>query len=89
VLRETVGAAANPTLRAAVEQAALQPASRVARLVEAARLCLAAPAEDAAQRVLAEALLREIDANFAAHSLPPELAAPRAQLASRLAHATP
>jgi len=85
VLRETLGAAANPTLRAAVEQATLQPASRVARLTEAARVCLAAPAEDATQRVLAEALLREIDANFAAQALPPELAAARAELARRVA----
>ena len=85
VLRETLGAAANPTLRAAVEQATLQPASRVARLAEAARVCLAAPAEDATQRVLAEALLREIDANFAAQALPPELAAARAELARRVA----
>ncbi|MCW0399841.1 ATPase RavA [Xanthomonas sacchari] len=77
-LRETLALAANPTLRAAAEQAALQPLSRVARLLEAAQRCLAdAGAVDAPG---AEAVLREIDANFTAASLPELLAVERARL---------
>lgn len=83
VLRDSLVAAANPTLRAAVEQAALQPVSRAARLVEAARSCLEA-SEASTARTLAEALLREIDANFSAQSLPPELAVERGRLIDRV-----
>ena len=84
-LRGTLAIAANPTLRGAVEQAALQPVSRADRLVQAARSCLreggtANGADEATSRTLAEALLREIDANFAADALPPELAAERSRL---------
>lgn len=80
-LRDSLSAAANPTLRAAVEYAALQPLSREARLLEAARASLAAAAGDNAG---AEAVLREIDANFDAASIPPELAAERARLVARI-----
>lgn len=80
-LRDSLSAAANPTLRAAVECAALQPLSREARLLEAARGCLAAAAGDHAG---AEAVLREIDANFDAASIPPELAVERARLVARV-----
>lgn len=83
VLRDSLAVAANPTLRAAAEQASLQPASRVARLVEAAHSCLART-DDPAAPVLAEALLREIDANFAPERLPAELAEARAQLRALL-----
>lgn len=83
VLREHLGAAANPTLRAAVEAASLQPPSRAARLIDAARQCLA----DGADTTRGEAVLREIDANFSAASLPPELATLREQLARRSADA--
>jgi MoxR-like ATPase len=84
VLRDTLVAAANPTLRAAVEQAALQPVSRVARLIDAARACLERPADDATADILTEALLREIDANFDAAALPAELAEARAALVARV-----
>jgi MoxR-like ATPase len=83
VLRDSMAAAANPTLRAAVEHAVLQPVSRAARLLEAAGSCLQA-AEGPGIRTIAEALLREIDANFSAASLPPELAAARARLVERI-----
>lgn len=84
VLRDTLVAAANPTLRAAVEQAALQPVSRVARLIDAARACLERPTDDATAEILTEALLREIDANFDAAALPAELAEARAALVARI-----
>ncbi|MEI2430715.1 MULTISPECIES: AAA family ATPase [Lysobacter] len=87
VLRDSLAAAANPTLRAAVEHAALQPVSRVARLLEAARACLAGPGDAPGAGVIAEALLREIDANFDADALPAELAAERARLAERVSAA--
>lgn len=88
VLRDSMSAAANPTLRAAVEHAVLQPVSRAARLVEAARSCLQDGADAPAAATIAEALLREIDANFDAKSLPPELAAERARLIERVATPT-
>jgi len=79
-LRDAFALAANPSLRSAVEHAALQPLSRSARLVESAQACLATePADPAAL----EAVLREIDANFSADTLPPELAPLRAQLVDR------
>lgn len=84
VLRERLGLAANPTLRAAAEQAARQPLSRAARLQAAARAHLDAPASPPAA---AEALLREIDANFRAEDLPAELAGLRARLAEQVAAA--
>lgn len=84
VLRDSLAAAANPTLRAAVEHAALQPVSRVARLLEAARACLSGAADAPGAGVIAEALLREIDANFDRDALPAELAAERARLAERV-----
>jgi MoxR-like ATPase len=84
-LRDTLALAANPTLLAAVEQAALQPLSRVARLLEAAQRCLADDADaDADARTAADAVLREIDANFTAASMPHELAAARARLIERI-----
>lgn len=83
-LRDTLALATNPTLRAAVEHAALQPMSRVARLLEAAQGCLAAAdAEGVAARSAAD-VLREIDANFTAASMPPALAAERARLIERV-----
>lgn len=87
VLRDSLAAAANPTLRAAVEHAALQPVSRVARLLEAARSCLAGAADAPGAVVIAEALLREIDANFDRADLPAELAAERERLAERVSAA--
>lgn len=82
-LRDTLAAAANPTLRAAVEHAALQPVSRVARLLDAAQACLERAEDDATGATLAEAVLREIDANFDVESLPQELADARAALVAR------
>ncbi|WP_369935288.1 AAA family ATPase [Xanthomonas tesorieronis] len=83
-LRDTLALATNPTLRAAVEHAALQPMSRVARLLEAAQSCLAAAAADGVAARSAADVLREIDANFTAASMPPALAAERTRLIERI-----
>lgn len=88
-LRELFALAEHPHLHYAVEAATLQPRSRVARLVEAAQRCLGADdtaPDDAGAGV--EALLREIDANFAGDQLPAALAPLRDQLRARLG-ATP
>ncbi len=91
-LRDLFALAEHPHLHYAVEAATLQPRSRTGRLVEAAQACLEssndAPeqssvhASDASAGV--EAVLREIDANFGAEQMPPELAPLREQLRARL-----
>ncbi len=97
-LKDLFALAEHPHLRYAVEAATLQPRSRIARLLDAARSCLAdlssteagSPTQDgAAPNASAtapriEAVLREIDANFAPDELPDELAEARAQLRMRL-----
>jgi len=83
-LREQFALAEHPHLHYAVEEATLQPRSRIARLADAARACLAAPAGDAPVIGAIESVLREIDANFAADRLPEELAPLREQLGARL-----
>lgn len=88
-LRELFGQSEHPHLLHAVEEATLQPRSRIARLTESARACLAPPLpEEAAQPQLGaprlEAILREIDANFAPDQLTDELATLRDQLRARL-----
>lgn len=84
VLRDTLAMSANKTLSAAVEQAALQPLARTTRLIEEAEQCLAADVQGETSRTRIEALLREIDANFNADSLPDELAEHRSRLAVML-----
>lgn len=91
-LRELFAVAEHPHLHYAVEEATLQPRSRIARLVEAAQACLASDTGtlEAASAGLPDAgasfesLLREIDANFAGDQLPAELAPLREQLRARL-----
>ncbi|MDK2123436.1 AAA family ATPase [Parachitinimonas caeni] len=82
ILRETLAHSVNPNLLSAVEEATLQPLSRVTRLVELATACLADAGDQ--QRQGAESLLREIDANFDAASLPEPLSGLRQQLAELL-----
>lgn len=78
-LREVLAEARHPLLHAVVEEAVQQPLARVARMAEAADVILAL--EDRVQAgTQAEALLREIDANFNLADLPTELAARRAGL---------
>lgn len=84
ILRELLGSATNPTLRFAVESAVQQPLSRLARLSEAVESCLAESPEAPQFRSRAEALMREIDANFNVTTLPAELAAQRARLLGSL-----
>ncbi len=81
-LKDVFALAEHPHLHHAVEEATLQPRSRLARLTEAAQACLSAPDADGPG---AEAVLREIDANFAPEQLPAELAALRSRLAAGLA----
>ncbi|WP_194792307.1 AAA family ATPase [Pseudomonas sp. UFMG81] len=86
VLHALLALCANHHLYSAVEEVALQPLSRVARLVDAAGACLAQDAASvAAER---ERLLREIDANFTAASLPAELAELRVRLAGHTSFAS-
>ncbi|HYE38802.1 MAG TPA: AAA family ATPase [Ramlibacter sp.] len=83
VLRDLFAASTHPHLFSAVEEATLQPLSRAARLQEAARACLAGPEDELHAR--AESVLREIDANFTAQTLPHVLAGLRDLLAQRIA----
>lgn len=85
-LKDLLALAEHPHLRYAVEAATLQPRSRIARLLDAARSCLAdlSSTEAGATAPRIEAVLREIDANFAPDELPDELAEARAQLRMRL-----
>lgn len=83
VLRNTFASAEHPHLFSAVEEATLQPLSRAGRLAESAHALLASPPENLREQ--AEALLREIDANFSVDNLPPVLAGLRARLGERLA----
>jgi MoxR-like ATPase len=89
-LRAMLADARHPLLHAVVEEAAQQPLSRVARMLESGTRLLAsdsapAAADAAGVRQQIEALLREIDANFAAIDLPAELATCRSALATKAA----
>lgn len=79
VLGELLTVSAHPHLFSAVEEATMQPLSRVGRLREAAEVLLASSAT-ANSSPDAEAVLREIDANFTAERMPAELAELRAAL---------
>lgn len=78
VLRDLFAASSNSHLFSAVEEATLQPMSRVNRLLETAEDYLSR-AEPPASSVL-EGLLREIDANFNSQTLPEPLQQARGQL---------
>lgn len=78
ILADKLAFSQNSNLFNAVEEATLQPFSRVARLVETANRCLtASPAE---QPALVKEILREIDANFTEKTLPEALAELRQRL---------
>ena len=87
-LKDLFAVAEHPHLHYAVEAATLQPRSRAARLVQAAQACLASATgtleQDVPDSANLEAVLREIDANFAADQLPADLAPLREQLRARL-----
>lgn len=81
ILGSLLASCNNPTLGAAVEAAVLQPQSRVSRLIEEADALLTGLADGQplpAQRL--EPVMREIDANFDADTLPKELAERRQRL---------
>lgn len=82
VLGEMLAASSHPHLFSAVEEATMQPLSRVGRLKEAAEALLASTSGDGASE--AESVLREIDANFKSDALPPELAGLREALTKRV-----
>lgn len=86
VLREVLADARHPLLHALLEEAVQQPLVRVARFAEAADALLTSHAVEGF-RSSAEALLREIDANFDQASLPPELADRRGKLVAAVARA--
>jgi MoxR-like ATPase len=81
VLGDMLAASSHPHLFSAVEEATMQPLSRVGRLKEAAEALLASPGGAAD----AESVLREIDANFKADAMPAELAGLREALTKRVA----
>lgn len=86
-LRDVLAEARHPLLHAVVEEAAQHPLARVPRLQNSAQNLLAAPGtEDFRQQ--AEALLREIDANFESKDLPEKLSQSRSSLIAAL-NATP
>ena len=78
-LRELLADARHPLLHAVVEEAVQQPLARVARMAETADSIFAL-ADGIQAGKQAEALLREIDANFDLPDLPTELAVRRARL---------
>jgi MoxR-like ATPase len=82
VLREVFTQSSNRHLFSAVEEATLQPMSRVSRLVETAEDYLARSEPPAS--ALLEGLLREIDANFDDLTIPATLQDVRGQLARLL-----
>ncbi len=81
-LRAVLGEAFSTTLLGSVEQASQQPLSRCQRLLERAAECGASSSE-------VESVLREIDANFSAATLPVDLAEARQSLLARLTSLTP
>lgn len=83
VLRDLLAQARHPLLQAVVEEAVQQPLARIARLAETADSLLANADSDDFQKS-AEALLREIDANFVKTDLPAELEERREQLIAAL-----
>jgi MoxR-like ATPase len=82
VLRDLLAHSTHPNLLSAVEQATLQPMSRLTRLLESAQGCIART--DDKRNAQAEALLREIDANFSIDTLPAVLAPWRVKLVDLL-----
>jgi len=86
VLREIFANASNSHLFSAVEEATLQPMSRLNRLQETAEDYLAR--SEAPEPQLVEGLLREIDANFNSQTLPATLQVVRERLAQLLVAAS-
>lgn len=83
VLQDMLASARHPLLHALVEESAQQPKARVARLqMQAEELLQDEEQDNFAAR--AEALLREMDANFKADELPPPLSALRTRLLAAL-----
>jgi len=86
VLREVFAKCSNSRLFSAVEEATLQPMSRLNRLLETAEECLASTEPPASPFL--EGLLREIDSNFDSQTMPVRLREVREQMARLLAPST-
>ncbi|QBH96337.1 AAA family ATPase [Limnobaculum zhutongyuii] len=82
-LRDQLAVSSNGYLFSVVEEATLQPLSRVSRLIEQAETLI--KGQDSSKQNV-ESLLREIDANFSTENIPVELADLRTQLAVQLSH---
>ena len=78
VLREIFAQSSNSHLFSAVEEATLQPMSRLSRLLETAEQYLARTEPPAS--ALLEGLLREIDANFDSQTMPERLQVVRGKM---------
>ncbi|TBV02232.1 AAA family ATPase [Phytopseudomonas dryadis] len=85
VLREIFAQSSNSHLYSAVEEATLQPMSRLSRLLETAEEYLARTEPPASP--LLESLLREIDANFNSQTMPAQLQEVRGQITCLLSPA--
>ena len=87
-LREVLARAENAAVPAAAEEASLGPLARAARVARAGREALAARPEDpvalADWTLKLEGIAREIDAGFAADSMPAELADVRGRIVEAL-----
>lgn len=81
-LRDSLAKCVNPLLHTAVEDIALQPLSRVPRLLESGAACLSNKVNVPEFRSNAETLLREIDSSFDSSTIPVELAKLRQSLIS-------
>jgi MoxR-like ATPase len=86
VLREIFAQSSNSHLFSAVEEATLQPMSRLNRLLETAEEYLASSEPPASS--LLEGLLREIDANFNSETMPARLQELRGQMTGLLKPST-
>lgn len=88
VLREILAHSESAALAAAAAEGSLGPLARAAKLVREGTALLAAapsdPAEKPAYLLRVEGLAREIDAGFTADSMPPDLRALRARVASTI-----
>lgn len=85
-LRDLLQDARHPLLHAVVEEASHQPMARVSRLIESAQSLLS-DTQTPDLQVKIQALLREIDANFAADNIPEGLKTQRVALIEKMGQA--
>lgn len=83
-LAEVLSVSENGALVAAVAETSTGPRARAARIVEAANVVLDLPLGDPTTPLRLEGIAREIDASFAAESLPDEIRAVRERVVAAL-----